>query len=63
MDIIVLGDRETPETLASGLFSALRKFDEDNIEIILAEAVLSMGVGLAVMNRMLKASGFNVIEV
>lgn len=63
VDIIVLGDRETPETLASGLFGALRKFDEDNVEIILAEAVLSSGVGLAVMNRMLKASGFNIIEV
>lgn len=63
VDIILLGDRELPETLASRLFGALRKFDEDNIEIIFAEAVLSSGVGLAVMNRMLKASGFNIIEV
>ena len=63
IDIIVLGDRDNPETIAAGLFGALRRCDENNIEIILAEAVVSDGIGLAVMNRMLKASGFNIIEV
>ena len=63
VEVVVLGDRENPETLASGLFRALREFDENHVDVILAEAVASDGIGVAVMNRMIKAAGFNIIEV
>ena len=63
VDVIVLGDRENPQTLAKRLFGALREFDKNNIDIILAEAVVSDGIGFAVMNRMMKAAGFNIVEV
>ena len=52
-----------PETLAVNLFSALRKFDELGVDIVFAEWVEEKDEGLAVMNRMLRAAGFRVIEV
>lgn len=62
-ELITLGDRDKPETIAAKLFWALRELDERNVEIILAEGVEYSGIGLAVMNRMSKASGFNIIKV
>ncbi|MBP5426365.1 MAG: threonylcarbamoyl-AMP synthase [Clostridiales bacterium] len=61
--VIVLGDRDNPETIAAQLFNALREFDKCGIDIILAEAIKICGIGMAIMNRMLKASGFTIIEV
>lgn len=61
--VISMGDRERPETIASGLFDTLRKFDEDRVELILAEAIDHDGIGLAVMNRMKKAAGNKVMVV
>ncbi len=62
-ELITLGDRDKPETIAAKLFWALRELDGRNVEIILAEGVDYSGIGLAVMNRMNKASGFNIIKV
>ncbi len=62
-EIISLGDRDKPETLASNLFTALREFDKRNVEVILGEAVNNEEIGLAVMNRMSKAAGGNIIKV
>lgn len=62
-EIISAGDRNRPETIASQLFNALRQFDERGVDIILAEAIDSTGIGVAVMNRMNKAAGYNIIWV
>ena len=61
--IISLGSRRDPESLATNLFKCLRDFDENNIGVILAEAPEATGIGQAVMNRMLKAAGGNIIKV
>ena len=55
------GDRRRPDTIASNFFGVLRKFDKMNVSIILAEAVDTNGLGLAIMNRMEKAAGYNII--
>ena len=60
--VICLGSRKKPETLAVNLFSALRKFDELGVDIVFAEWVEEKDEGLAVMNRMLRAAGFRVIN-
>jgi L-threonylcarbamoyladenylate synthase len=57
-----MGDRNHPETIASKLFSILREFDEKNVDVIIAEAVNESGVGLAIMNRMIKAAGYDIIN-
>lgn len=60
---ITLGDRLQPATIAANLFKAFRDFDDIGIEVILAEAINNEGIGLAVMNRMKKAAGYNIIRV
>lgn len=60
---ISLGSRRNPESLATNLFKCLRDFDENNVGVILAEAPETAGIGQAVMNRMLKAAGGNIIKV
>ena len=44
------------------LFAALRQLDEDGMETIYAEDVPTTGVGLAVMNRLMRAAAFRVLE-
>jgi L-threonylcarbamoyladenylate synthase len=61
-DAVSMGDRNHPETIASKLFSILREFDEKNVDVIIAEAVNESGVGLAIMNRMIKAAGYDIIN-
>ena len=61
--MISLGSKLHPETMASNLFRCLREFDEKKVEVILAEAPEINGIGRAVMNRMTKAAGGNIIKV
>ena len=44
------------EEVAKGLFDSLRKFDEDEVDTIIAEGVVEEGIGLAIMNRLKKAA-------
>ena len=60
--VISVGDRERPYTIAANLFAVLREFDALGVDVILAEGVEQKGVGLAVMNRLLKAASYNVIR-
>ncbi|MDF2686941.1 MAG: sua5 [Clostridia bacterium] len=57
------GSFKKPETLAENLFSVLREFDNENVDIIYIRTLLTEGVGLAVYNRLLRACNFNVINV
>ena len=61
--IIVVGSRIHKETIATNLFNTIRLFDENCVDIILAEGVESDNIGMAIMNRMMKASGGRVIKV
>lgn len=60
--VISMGSRSNPEIIAENIFSILRKFDEEGVDIILAEGIEVKYIGHAVMNRMLKASGHNVVK-
>lgn len=61
--IISVGSRERLETVASNLFKTLREFDEQKVDIILAEGFEEKEVGQAIMNRLTKSAGYNVVEV
>lgn len=61
--ILSLGTRQRPESFASNLFKCLREFDEKGVEVILAETPDTNGIGQAVMNRLLKAAGGNIINL
>jgi len=58
-----LGSRENPAMIARNLFRLLREFDKEKVDIIIAEGTPLDGLGLAVMNRLRKASNFNIIRV
>jgi len=59
----VLGSRSDMSSVARHLYGALRRCDLENIEVIFIEAYSPKGMGLAVMNRMYKASGSNIVRV
>ena len=46
--------------VAKNLYDALRRIDKTEADIALAPAVPERGIGLAVMNRLRKASGFKI---
>jgi len=57
-----LGSRRKVDVMATNLFRLLREFDEEKVDVIIAESVPTEGLGLAVMNRLRKASGYNIIK-
>ncbi|MGB9813974.1 MAG: L-threonylcarbamoyladenylate synthase [Thermovenabulum sp.] len=61
-NVISAGDRDAPLTISSNLFSLLRKFDRMGVDVILAEGIPETGLGLAVMNRLKRASGNRIIK-
>ncbi len=57
-----LGTRRNVDAMASNLFRLLREFDGENVNVIVAESVPTEGLGLAIMNRLRKASGYNIVR-
>ena len=57
------GDRMREEEVASRLYGILRRFDDENIDLIFSEEFDTPRLGLAIMNRLIKASGHNIIKV
>ena len=57
-----LGSRSDLRSVALNVYRALREFDDEGIEEIYAESFDTDGFGQAVMNRMLKAAGYNIIN-
>jgi len=57
-----LGSRFNLDVVAQNLFSLLREFDAEGVDVIIAESVPTEGLGLAVMNRLRKASGYNIVK-
>ena len=51
-----IGPARNNAAMATNLYSALRKCDQTNADVILAVETTSTGVGAAVMNRLLKAA-------
>lgn len=61
------GSRNDARAVARQLYTFLREFDDENIDYIyaesFAEAFADKGFGQAVMNRLLKAAGHQVVHV
>lgn len=63
IEVVSLGDLDKPETIAGKLFKALRDFDKSNTQFIFGEAFSEDNVGWAIMNRLTKAAGYNIVDV
>ena len=57
-----LGSRRVLADVARNLFRLLREFDAENVDVIIAEGVSTEGLGLAIMNRLRKAAGYNIVK-
>ena len=57
----IIGDRRDPSTLCANLFAALRQYGED-ADLLYCEALPEEEMGLAYMNRLLRAAGFQHLE-
>lgn len=49
--------------LLEAYLRALRAFDDKGVDVILSEAFEESGIGIAIMNRLKKACGFDIIDV
>jgi L-threonylcarbamoyladenylate synthase len=61
--IISIGSVDRLDQGASNLFAVLREFDQIGVDVIFAEAFAEDDMGLALMNRLKKAAGFNIVDV
>lgn len=60
--VVSLGSAEDLPEIARNLFDALRTFDEIGAERIYAENIKGDGLAFAIMNRLRKAAGYNIIS-
>lgn len=58
-----VGRRGHEEEVAHHLFRILREFDEEEVDVMFSESFDEGGVGAAVMNRLLKAAGHQIISL
>jgi len=61
--VLSLGSRDRPEEIGANLFKFLRKFDFLGAERVYSEVFSEEGEGMAIMNRLNKAAGYQVIDL
>lgn len=61
--VISVGSREDGESIAHNLFGALRRFDDVGAEVIFSEGFDENKLGFAIMNRLHKSAGYNIIMI
>ena len=61
--VLSLGTRNDVSTIAKSLFSTLREFDDKHVDIIISVACMEEGLGVAIMNRLKKACGFDIVKI
>lgn len=54
---------DTLEEISHNIFKVLRKVDKYKVDTVLIEGVTTDGLGLAIMNRLLRACSYNYIEI
>ena len=62
-EVLSLGRKYDLNEIAKNLFETLRKCDDLGVEYILCQGFEEDGVGLAIMNRLNKAAGYDIIDV
>lgn len=60
---IDVGSKDDLTSFAKNIYSTLRKADEIRPEIILIEGMERNGIGIAIMNRLLRTCEYNYIEI
>ena len=58
-----VGSKLDETSIAQHLYLILREFDDEDVSVIYSEAFSDKGMGQAIMNRLLKAAGHQIIDV
>ncbi len=61
--VVSIGAREDEDAIARHLYRILREFDELNVDAIYSESFATPRIGQAIMNRLIKAAGYQVLHV
>ncbi len=61
--VIALGSSSDGESIAKNLFNALREMDSKSMDVIYTEEFNIPGIGMAIMNRLVRAAGHRIIDV
>ncbi len=62
-EVISIGSRNNELSISKNLYKVLREFDDKQVDYILGETFRSEELGQAIMNRLLKAAGYQVETV
>lgn len=60
--VLNIGQADNLEEISKNIFSTLRKVDSFNVDLVIIQGVAQEGLGLAIMNRLLRACEYNYIE-
>lgn len=61
--VLTYGSKGNTEEIASNIFTLLRKVDSLNTDIVFIEGMEKAGIGIAIMNRLIRACSHEYIEV
>lgn len=61
--VVSIGARADEDAIARHLYKILREFDDLNVDAIFSESFATPRIGQAIMNRLLKAAGHQVVTV
>lgn len=61
--VISIGARTDEDAIARHLYKLLREMDEQDVDVIYSESFASLRIGQAIMNRLLKAAGHQVMHI
>lgn len=62
-NVINIGSRNNLEEISKNVFAVLRKVDSFEPDIVIIEGVEEKGLGLAIMNRLIRACEYNYISI
>jgi len=60
--ILDVGSKNNLDEISQNIFTTLRKVDKYNVDLVIIEGVPKEGLGLAIMNRLIRACEYNFIE-
>ncbi len=61
--VVSIGSRKDEESIARGLYGILRDFDSIGVDVIYSETFYDDDLGQAIMNRLIKAAGYKIVDV
>lgn len=61
--VVSIGSRNDEETIARNLYDVLRNFDGTDADVIYGETFYEDEFGCSIMNRLIKAAGYNLVQV